>query len=163
MPKIRYETIATIDMETKFTGEITPVPTVLIYIMTPLELKVITTIMQETYLNGRCLMTMKEMSIRFNCTYAAVQTVLSNLRRRSILLEEPSGNGGAGKNRMLNFKAIQHINDLVQGEDPGVYARIKSIIIRRDILTLTKEDIRKGYDNKVLPPGHDPVEEEEYD
>ena len=162
MPKIKYEIVATAEMKTKFTGEITPIPTVLLYILSYNELKLFSAIMDSHYKYGKCTLTMDELAMRMRSTRPSINSALCTMRTRGLLLEEPYGRGNR-KARMLNFKAIQHISKLVDGEDPRIYARIASSTRKTDIMSLTKEDIRNAYDNKVLHPDHDPAEEEEYD
>ena len=163
MPEITYVVVPSVEMKPKFTGAITPMPTVLINLLTHLQLKIITIILEESYRNGRCTLTIEEIALRLATTHQTVSNALKSLRKRGLLLEVPYNNKRIGKLRELNFKTIQHVNDLVEGEDPGVYARINKATRRTAIENLTKEDIRNAYDNKVLPPDHDPAEEEEYD
>ena len=80
-----------------------------------------------------------------------------------MLQEAPNGHRGAGRIRKLNYTAIQHLNDLVEGEDSGIYTRIRTATRKTSIMSLTKDDIKNAYDNHVLEPGHDLAEEEEYD
>ena len=163
MPEITYVVVPSIEMQPKFTGAITPMPTVLINLLTHLELKIITLILEESYKTGRCTLTMENIATRLATTHQSISNALKSLRKRGLLLEMKSDNKRCGKLRELNFKTIQHVNDLVEGEDPGVYARINRATRRTALENLTKEDIRNAYDNKVLPPDHDPAEEEEYD
>ena len=164
MPKIKYEVTAEVDTETKFTGKITPMPTVLIYFLTHMELSIISLILEETYENGGCDLSVIDIALRLAVTTPTISAALYKLRKNDLLLEERNMNvKGLGRRRLLNFEAIQHLNDLVEGEDPGIYARIRKATRRSSILRLTKEDIRCAYNNKILPPDHDPEEEEEYD
>ena len=163
MPKINYSVIATVDTEPKFTGEITPIPTILIHFLTHTELKIFSIILEDTYRKGQCCLTVQEIAVRIATTAATISTSLYRMRMRDLLLETPNGLRGSGKIRSINFKALQYLNDLVDGEDPGIYSRIARATLKKSILSLTKEDIRNAYDNKVLPPDHDPAEEEEYD
>lgn len=162
MPEITYTVVASAEMKPKFTGAITPLPTVLINFLTYNELKIMAIILEESYRTGRCALSVLEMATRIASTPPTVSSALASMRKRGLLLEVPSGIK-AGRIRQINFKTIQHLNDLVEGEDPGVYARICKATRRTAIENLTKADIHKAYDNKVLPPDHDPAEEEEYD
>jgi len=163
MPEFKYVVMAEVEMKPQFTGEITPMPTVMLFFLSQLELKVFSIILEDYYRKGTCDMTIKQMSVKILRNFPCISRVLGSLRQRGLLLEAPCGLPGARKSRIINFKAIQHLNDLVQDEDPGVYSRIRRATRKTNILNLTKEDIRNGYDNKVLPPDHDPEEEEEYD
>lgn len=163
IPEIQYTVTAEVDMKTKFIGKITPMPTVLMHILTHLELKIIAIIMEETCREGKCVLLLKDFVKYLNHTQPAISTAMGALRKRGLLIESRNGKNATKKIRALNFEAVQHLNDLVEGEDPGIYARIARATRKIDILHLTKEDIRNAYDNKVLPPDHDPAEEEEYD
>ena len=162
MPEITYTVVASAEMKPQFTGAITPIPTALINLLTHYELKVFAIILEESYKTGRCALSILEIATRIATTTPTVSNTLKKMRKRGLLLETSNGLK-SGKLRQINFKTIQHLNDLVEGEDPGVYARISRATRRTAIENLTKEDIHNAYDNKVLPPGHDPAEEEEYD
>lgn len=164
VPRVKYEVVAKIDMETAFTGEVTPIPTVLIHYLSHLELRIISVIMEDTYRYGECDQTVKELARRLCLTPPSVSHSLNSLRKRELMIESPNGLRGAGRIRKLNFKTIQHLCDLLEGEDPATYSRIGNAIRRKkSLMNVTKEDILKAYDKYVLPPEHDPAEEEEYD
>lgn len=163
LPKVTYNVVASTEMEEVFTGSVLPIPTVLIYYLTHTELLVAAVIMEETNEHGECLLTVSELATRIKTTNATISTALYSMRRFGLLLETPNGMRGNGRNRMLNYQAIQHLNDLVEGEDPGIYVRIRRAASKKSIPNINAEDIRNAYDNKVLPPDHDPAEEEEYD
>ena len=162
MPKIQYEIVATVNMETKFTGNVTPIPTVLIHFLNHSELKVFSMIMDATYKTGKCTLMITDMAKILCSSAPTIGNILSSMRRRGLIFEEPYGRGSR-KARMINIKAIQHLNDILEGEDPGIFSRISRATRKYNIQNLTKEDIRNAYDNKILPPDHDPAEEEEYD
>lgn len=164
MPRIQYTVIATPDVESKFTGRVTPIPTVLLFLLSHMELKLIYVVLEDSYRYGKCDCTVKDFAIRLNTSMGCVASVLHRLRKKGLLLETAnSGTRARGKMRTLNFKTIQHLDDLVDDEDPRIYSRIREATKKTSIENLTKEDIRNAYDKYVLPPGHDPEEEEEYD
>ncbi len=163
LPKVKYQIVASIEHEEVFNGMVIPVPKVLIYFLSKNELMLVSTILEETNDNGECALSVKELAIRVKISIPTLSQSLYSLRKMGLLLETPDGKRGGGRIRKLNYPAIQHLNDLVEDEDPGIYARIRKATRKVNISNLTREDIRKGYDNYVLEPGHDPVEEEEYD
>lgn len=163
LPKIKYEVLATVEEEQVFYGMVLPIPKVLVYYLRHNELMVIAAIIEETNETGTCSLTVKELSTRLKISIPNLSNCLCSLRKVGLLLEQPNGKKGTGRLRKLNYEAVQHLNDLVEGEDPGVYSRIRKASRKIDISHLTKADIESAYDNKVLAPGHDPAEEEEYD
>lgn len=163
LPKISYQIIASVEEEEVYNGMVIPLPRVLIYYLTRNELLLVTIIFEQTRDFGDCRLTVKELSARLGLSIPTISNTLYALRKISLLQEMPDGRRGSGRIRKLNYKTIQHLNDLCEDEDWGIYARIRSATRKTDILHMTKEDVRNAYNNKVLEPGHDPAEEEEYD
>lgn len=163
LPKVKYQVLAAIEEEEVFRGMVLPIPKVLIYYLTHNELMVVSTILEETNENGDCALSVKELATKIKISIPTLSACLYSLRKVGLLLEAPNGKRGAGRIRKLNYIAIQHLNDLVEDEDPGIYARIRKATRKINIMNLNKEDIKGAYDNKVLEPNHDPAEEEEYD
>lgn len=163
LPQVKYQVLATIENEQVFNGMVLPIPKVLVYYLTHNELMIVATILEETNEYGECASSVKELAAKMKISTPTVSSCLYSLRKVGLLQEAPNGKRGAGRIRKLNYTAIQYLNDLVEGEDPGIYIRIRKATRKINITSLTKEDIKKAYDNKVLEPGHDPAEEEEYD
>ena len=162
LPKVKYEILASIETEEVFDGMIIPMPKVLIYFLNKNELMVISTIMEETNDKGECALSVQELAIKMRLSIPTLSNCLYSLRKIGLLLETSNGKRGGGRIRQLNYSAIQHLNDLVEEEDPGIYARIRKATRKINILNLTKDDVKEAYDTHVLEPGHDPAEEEEY-
>lgn len=163
LPKIRYEILATVESEQVFHGMVLPIPKVLVYYLTHNELMIVSTIIEESSEHGECSFSVKELAAKTKISIPTISACLYSLRKMGLLQEAPDGKRGAGRIRKLNYTSIQHLNDLVEGEDSGIYTRIRKATKKIDIMNLTKEDIKNAYDNLILEPGHDPVEEEEYD
>lgn len=163
LPKVKYEVVATMDSEQVFQGMVLPIPKVLIYFLNRNEMLVMTTILEASIDTGDCAFTTKELSKKIHITLPTLTAALYSLRKIGLLLEQPNGNRGNGRIRKLNYEAIQHLNDLVEGEDVDVFVRIRKATKKVNIMNLTKSDIHNAYDNYALPPDHDPAEEEEYD
>ena len=163
IPKVTYEVTATVEQEEMFHGMVLPLPKALVYYLSHNELLIFSLIVEETNLNGECLLSVKEISDKLKISLPTISNTLYSLRKSGLLLEAPNGKKGAGRKRKINYQTVQHLNDLVEGEDSGIYVRIRKATRKQDINNITKEDIKAAYDNKVLEPGHDPAEEEEYD
>lgn len=163
VPEVKYEVIATVEEKQVFHGMVLPIPRVLIYYLKHHELMVVSTIIEETNETGTCALSVKELATRLKISIPSLSNCMYSLRKVGLLQEMPNGKRGGGKLRQLNYDAIQHLNDLVEGEDPGIYARIRKASKKIDITHLTKNDVQGAYDNKILAPDHDPAEEEEYD
>lgn len=163
VPKVKYQVVATVEHQQVFNGMVLPIPRVLIYYLSKVELQVVATIIEQTNEVGECALTVKEIAKKIKGSTPTTSTALYALRRMGILKETPNGQKGAGRIRTLNYDAIQHLNDLVEGEDPGVFARLRKATRKSQIQKLGQYDLDKSYDSTVLPPDHDPEEEEEYD
>lgn len=163
LPKVKYQVLASVENELVFNGMVLPIPKVLIYYLTHNELMIVSTILEETNEYGECASSVKELATKIKISTPTVSSCLYSLRKVGLLQEAPNGKRGAGRIRKLNYTAIQHLNDLVEGEDSGIYTRIRKATRKTNIMSLTKDDIKNAYDNHVLEPGHDLAEEEEYD
>lgn len=163
MPKVKYQVQASVEAEEVFHGMVIPIPKVLIYFLNKNELMVISTIIEDTNEKGECALSVKELAVKMKISVPTLSNCLYALRKIGLLLETPNGKRGGGRIRKLNFPALQHLNDLVEDEDPGIFTRIRKATRKTNILNLTKADIKNAYDNHVLEPDHDPIEEEEYD
>ena len=162
VPKIKYEVIASVEQEKVFKGMVIPLPKTLLYFLTHTELMVVVTIIEETNENGHCAITVRDLATRLHCNQPKLSSALYQLRRMGLLIESPNPGKGHCRIRKLNYPNIQHLNDLAEGEDPGVYSRIRKATRKIELSKLTKEDVLNAYDNDILPPDHDPDEEEEY-
>lgn len=163
IPKVKYQVLATVENEQVFTGMVLPIPKILLYFLAHNELLIISAIIEDTNEYGESSLTVKGLATKLNLSTPTVSATLYSLRKIGLLLEAPNGKRGAGRIRKINYETVQHLNDLVEGEDSGIYTRIRRATRKSDIMNLTKGDIKSAYDNKVLEPGHDPAEEEEYD
>lgn len=162
LPTIKYQVIASVATEEVFNGMVLPIPKVLIYFLNHNEMMIVSMILEECSSTGECVLTVKELATKIKISLPTLSNCLHSLRKVGLLLESPNGKRGAGRIRKLNYKAIQHLNDLVEGEDPGIYARIRKAVRKINIMNITKNDVKGAYDHLVLEPGHDPAEEEEY-
>lgn len=162
LPTIKYQVIASIETQEVFKGMVLPIPKVLIYFLNHNEMMIVSMILEESSSTGECALSVQELAAKIKISIPTISNCLYSLRKVGLLLESPNGKRGAGRIRKLNYQAIQHLNDLVEGEDPGIYARIRKAVRKINIMNITKDDIKGAYDHLVLEPGHDPAEEEEY-
>lgn len=163
IPKVQYYIAAEAKVDAVFSGMVMPIPKVLIYYLHSTELMILTLIMEECNDTGYCYFTNPEMSVRLGLSPVSIGIGLQSLRKMGLLAERPNGSQGAGRARRINYDTVQYLNDLMEGENPGVLVRVRKRFSRRSILKITKADIKNAYNNKLLDPDHDPAEEEEYD
>lgn len=160
LPQVEYKVVAQPILKTKFTGHVTVIPTVLIFYLTNQEFKVVATIIQENMECGACVLSAKQLCIRNAISIPTMYSVLHNLRKMGIIYEQREGRN---VKRAIDFNAVQHLNDLLNIEDRGIYKRLRGKVHQKNINNITKADLQKAYDKYVLPVDHDPEEEEEYD
>lgn len=160
IPKLEYKVIAQPILQTTFTGHVTTIPTVLIFYLNTTEFKIVAAIIQETVENGVCLLTIKQFATRLKVCIATIYDNFYNLRKMGIMYEDRQGRQVA---RAIDFNAVQHLNDILNIEDRGIYRRLRDKMRLKNINNITKEDFNRVYDKYVLPVDHDIEEEEEYD
>lgn len=163
LPRIEYEIVASLETDVKYTGPVTPLPTILYFLLSSLELRVLAVILNETYKNGKCNLSLDDISKHSFISVQSTSGVMKKLRHFGIVMETEDGVAGLKRFRTVNFETIQRLSDLMEGEDIGVCPRLRQRCRKRNWNNITKEDIQEAYDNRLLPPGHDPEEEEEYD
>lgn len=161
IPKFKYKVaVDDVSMQTAFTGNVIGLPTVLIFYLHANELKVVCVILQEIMERGACILTYQQFSIRLCISLPTLYQTMRKLRTMNVIEELRKG---WKVRRWLNFEAIQHLNDLVDTEDRGIYPRLRRKCKSKSIKKINEEDIKAVYDQYVLPPDHDIEEEEEYD
>lgn len=160
IPKIKYRVIAEAEDEEVFKGMVVPLPTVLIHFLMSNELKIVSAIIEDSIAEGDCALTYKELKLRLNISVPSIASAMKRLRLMGIVSE---GHTKTTRVRHIDYKVVQHLNDLVEGEAPGVMERIRNITRKHRIIDIKKADILKAYDERLLPPDHDPEEEEIYD
>lgn len=165
IPKASYEVkvIPKTEQEEAFTGNVLPIPKVLVFFLNKPELMLFAVILEDSMKFGECRLAVKEMEKLLRISQPTISNALYSLRKLGLLRERGDNRRGAGRVRRINFAALQHFDDLLADEDPGVLVRLRKNVRRYDISKFTKQDVREAYDHLVLPPGHDPAEEEEYD
>lgn len=163
IPKVEYKIVADIDYNIAFEGMVLPIPKVLVYYLTKIELHVLSIILEECMSQEYSTMTVKGVSKKLKASVVSVSNALYFLRKGGLILEAPNGRKGGGRMRKLNFETIQHLNDLAEGEDVGIFARIRKLTKKKTIINITKDDIKTLYNHVIHEPGDDIAEEEEYD
>lgn len=163
MPEVEYKVIATAKPRVAFHGTVIMMPRVLIYFLTHKELVVMTFIMDQTAAHGACWTTVKEMESQLALSSTTISGVLYRLRLMGLLMEKPNGQSGSGRVRTPNFEAIQHLDDVLDGESTAVCTRMHVLCRDMNVMSLRKDDVQRVCNHKVLPKDHDPEEEEEYD
>lgn len=160
VPKIEYKVVAQPVLKTAFTGHVTAIPTVLIFYLNSIEFKVVATIIQETMETGMCILTAEQMATRLKSTKHTIYDTIYHLRKMGVIYQYKQGYKVV---KVIDFKAVQKLNDLLLYEDRGMYRRLRTKMRYRDINHITQDDLKKAYDLHVLPIDHDIEEEEEYD
>ena len=161
IPQIDYKVIADVTMRRAFTGRVTPIPTVLIHYLRSIELKLVAIIIEETIRTGECKLTNEEISLRLKCTVPTVYETKHKLNKMGLIQSERWGD-----RRMrlyINWDAVNNLEKLTDGEPQAIMSNIRHASKTIRIEKLTRKDVEKSYSEKVLPPDHDPREEEIYD
>lgn len=162
LPEVTYKVSVEVEQKEVFCGMVVPIPRVLLYFLNHMELMVVSIILEDSINGEGCTLSAKEIAKRIKVCDPTIHNTFYVLRKLGLLLEQPNGKKGTGKIRKLNYAAIQHLNDLVEGEDASVIFRLRKATRTIDVNHLTKESVRAAYDNVALAPDHDPAEEEEY-
>lgn len=161
IPRVEYKVSANVTTDMVFTGKITPLPTVLVHFLRPDELRYFSVVMEEILERGECILNTKQFSLKMSVSKPTVYECKRNLLKMGLLNEEKlSGNR---RRLSVNWLAVNILDDLVDGEDNAIMSRIRKATQKVKIENMTRKDIERAYDERVLPPDHDPREEEIYD
>lgn len=156
VPKIKYKVVEDPVLETAFTGDVTVIPTILLFYLTPGELKVISVIIQDTMKKARCELTVDEIAQRAGITSCTVRIILKRLLKMEVISDTRDG---WKHNRALMFNNIQKLDRLLADENKAIYTRLRKVCKTKKITSITKKDTARCYDNIILPL--DDIEENE--
>lgn len=161
IPKIDYKVIADVTMQAAFSGMITPVPTVLIHHLKPLELLLVSVIIEETIEKGECNISQDELALRMGVSTNTVALTRSSLKKHDIITFERKRTSPSRYH--INWEAVNNLDKLMRDQPRAIMARVRNTSKKRKISNMNQEDIDRAYNEKILPPNHDPREEEMYD
>lgn len=163
LPKITYSITAGVEEQGVFDGDAVPMPLAVLFFLGKLELKLFGVIEHECLCNEMCSLSVRQLAVRVKASVGSVRTSLYQLRKYGLVLESRNVKIKGGRFRKIDWKAVQRLDELTKGHDPGIFVRLRRATRKHDIMNLTEEDVMEAYDNKCLPINHDIEEEEEYD
>lgn len=161
IPKIDYKVIADVTMQTAFNGMVTPIPTVLIHHLRPLELLFIAVVIEDTIEHGECFLKQEDFAARMGVALPTVSTTKSRLKKMEVITVRKRQD-----NRYvcaINWDAVNNLDKLMQKEPRAIMARVRNTSRKCKLSKMNRSDIEAAYTERILPPGHDPREEETYD
>ena len=158
MPAIQYHKVATIESQQVFTGSITPIPSVLIEYLDKTELKVFSIVLKHQRENGVCYVRLPTIAAQLKMTPTSIFNATSRMKSMGILKYE---NKGRRRNKMINFQAIQALNDLLLELKPGATINLRQKIKNKNVENITASI--QTYLNDNFGYTGDPIEDEEYD
>lgn len=161
IPKINYKVIADATMQTAFNGMVTPIPTVLIHHLRPIELLLVAVIIEETIEKGECVITQNDLCDRIGVEPPTVSSARLRLIRAGIIDYQRKTH--APSVYTINWDAVNNLDKLMSGQPRAMMARVRKVTKKRKIANLDQSDLDAAYTQRILPPGHDPREEETYD
>lgn len=160
VPKIDYKVIADITMQTAFSGLVTPIPTVLIHHLRPIEFLLVAVIIEETVDRGECVISQTDLADRIGVETHTVQHARHRLVKSGLITYERRKSVSI---YTINWEAVNKLDELMKDEPRAVMARVRKVTKKQKIMNLSKDDVNAAYTQRILPNGHDPREEETYD
>jgi DNA-binding XRE family transcriptional regulator len=161
IPKIDYKVIADVTMQTAFNGMITPIPTVLIHHLKPIEFLLVAVIIEETVEKGECALSQIELADRMGVACQTAITAKSELIKQGLINYEKKRNHPSLFT--INWDAVNSLDELMKDEPRAIMARVRKVTRKTKIKNLDKSDVQAAYTERILPLDHDPREEETYD
>ena len=161
IPKIDYKVIADVTMQTAFNGMITPVPTVLIHYLKPIEFLFVAVIIEETIEKGECALSHEELADRMGVSPQTTFTVKYDLVKQGLISYEKRRNSPSIFS--INWDAVNSLDKLLKDEPRAIISRVGRVTRKTKIMNLDKSDVQAAYTERILPLDHDPREEETYD
>ena len=161
IPKVDYKIIADVTMQTAFDGMVTPIPTVLIHHLRPMELQLIAVIIEETIEKGECRLGQSDLADRMGVEIPTVSTARKKLVASGLVSFQKKR--VAPSTYSINWDAVNHLDKLMRDEPRAIMARVKKVTKKHKVLNLDRSDVDAAFTEKILPVGHDPREEEMYD
>lgn len=158
MPTIRYKTMASIGSEKVFTGEVVPIPAVLIEYLDKVELKVFSIILKHIREHGVCYIRIETLAKNLDVTPVSIANATSRLRKMNIVKYNTRGRK---REKTINFEAIQKLGDYLKNKKPGAITALRKKNGLQDIEKISPYIIEVI--NAKYSWHDDPEEDEEYD
>lgn len=158
MPTIRYKTMASVGSEKVFTGEVVPIPAVLIEYLDKVELKVFSIILRHTREHGVCYIRIETLAKNLDVTPVSIANATSRLRKMNII---KYNSRGRKREKTINFEAIQKLGDYLKDKKPGATIALRKKNGLQDIEKISPYVIEVI--NAKYSWHDDPEEDEEYD
>lgn len=155
-PRVRYTPYIEMKDKKVYMGATVPIPYVLFFYLTSLELKVISIIMYQTRTTGSCIMRVKTIADILGFTATSVQTVINRMVKMNIISNEAIGRR---RNKVINFSAVQKLNEITKGMKPGAISGLRHVMKDRNINNIPEVT---GMYWKDKYSYKDEIEEEEY-
>lgn len=158
MPIIRYKTTANVGSEKVFTGNVVPIPSVLIEYLDKVELKIFSIILKHIREHGVCYVRIGTMARNLGVTPVSIANATSRLRKMGIL---EYTNRGKKREKSINFNAIQKLEDYLKDKKPGAASALRKKNGLQNVENISQYVIEVI--NAKYSWHDDPEEDEEYD
>lgn len=157
LPTIRYKTTANVGSEKVFTGNVVPIPSVLIEYLDKVELKVFSIILKHIREHGVCYVRIETLAKNLGVTAVSIANATSRLRKMGIIKYD---NRGRKKEKSINFQAIQKLEDYCKDKKPGAITALRKRNGLQSIENISQYVIEVI--NAKYSWHDDPEEDEEY-
>ena len=161
IPKIDYKVIADVTMQTAFKGMVTPIPTVLIHHLKPIELLLVAIIIEETVEKGECSISQEDLCDRIGVKNPTITQARKNLLKAELITFRKRKS--IPSLYTINWDAVNSLDELMKNEPRAIMCRVRKVTRKQRVTKLDRSDIEAAYTQRILPYGHDPREEETYD
>lgn len=143
-----------------FTGDVTPIPNVLIEYFDKMELKAFSVIFRHQRKHGSCIVRQRVMAEYLGCSEVLVHHTIGRLESMGIVVKRKMYNNKKRIEKVIDFKSVQALNNFLDGKKPGAAAALRKMMGDRNVNDIPK-DVRKKMET-IYSWHNDPAEDEEY-
>lgn len=158
IPQIKYRKVSYIDADKVFTGDIVPIPSVLIDYLDKYELKAFSIVLRQIRETGHCIVRLESMAKNLDVSYVSISAAMTRLKKMGIIDYHPYGRN---REKTINFNTIQILHDFLKDAKPGATSALRKKAANSNINKLPDTAIK--YIETNYRWHDDPLEDEEYD
>lgn len=157
IPQIKYKRVAYIESDKVFTGDITPIPSVLVDYLDKCELRIFAIVLRSIREKGFCIIRMEDIAKVLNISFVSASSAMTRLKKMGII---EYSSYGKRKDKSINFATVQRLSEILQDKKLGAAAALRKKVNHSNINRLSQSAL--DYLEKNYSWNDDPLEDEEY-
>lgn len=157
IPQIKYRKVAYVDADKVFTGDITPIPSVLVDYLDKCELRIFAIILRSIRGKSFCITRVEDIAKALNISFVSASSALTRLKKMGII---EYASYGKRKDKSINFDTVQKLHEILHDKKLGAASVLRKKVGSTNINKLPNSALE--YLERNFTWSNDPLEDEEY-